>query len=110
MRTENFKMYKLGLEKAEEPEIKLTTFIGSWRKRGSSRKTSASLTIQKVFDYVDHKLLKILKRWKYQTTLPVSREACMQVKKQQFELDMEQLTGSRLGRGTTRLHTAALLI
>ena len=65
MRTENFKMYKLGLEKAEEPEIKLTTFIGSWRKQGSSRKTSASLTIQKVFDYVDHKLLKILKRWKY---------------------------------------------
>ena len=47
---------------------------------------------------MDHKLLKILKRWKYQTTLPVSREACMQVKKQQFELDMEQWTGSKLGK------------
>ena len=42
-------MYKLGLEKAEEPEIQLHTSIGSWRKKGSSRKTStsASLTMQK---------------------------------------------------------------
>ena len=49
MRTENFQMYKLGLEKAEEPEIKLPIFIGSQRKQGNSRKTStsASLTTQK---------------------------------------------------------------
>ena len=42
-------MYKLGLEKAEEPEIKLPTFVGSWRKQGSSRKTliSASVTTLK---------------------------------------------------------------
>ena len=32
-------MYKLGLEKAEEPQIKLPTFTGSWRKQGSFRKT-----------------------------------------------------------------------
>ena len=32
------------------------------------------------------------KGWKYQTTLPAFRETCMQVKKQQLELDMEQLT------------------
>ena len=31
---------------------------------------------------------KFLKRWEYKTTLPASRETCMQVKKQQFELDM----------------------
>ena len=37
-------MYKMGLEKAEEPEIKLPTSVESWRKQGSSRKTSASLT------------------------------------------------------------------
>ena len=45
-RTENFQMYKLGLEKAEELEIKLPTFVGSYRKQGNSRKTpiSASLT------------------------------------------------------------------
>ena len=49
--TENFQMYKLGFKEAEETEIKLPTFIGSWRKQGSSRKTStASLT--KAFDCV----------------------------------------------------------
>ena len=42
-------MYKLDLEKAEEPEIKLVTFAGSQRKEGNSRKTytSASLTMPK---------------------------------------------------------------
>ena len=35
-------MYKLDLEKAEEPEIKLTTSTGSWKKQESSRKTSTS--------------------------------------------------------------------
>ena len=38
------------------------------------------------------------KRWEYQTTLPASWEICMQVKKQQLELDMEQQTGSKLGK------------
>ena len=44
-------MYKLGLEKAEKPEVKLPTFIGSWREERSSRKKktsiSASLTMLK---------------------------------------------------------------
>ena len=39
---------------------------------------------------------KFLKRWEYQITLPASWETCMQVKKQQLELDMEQWTGSKL--------------
>ena len=48
------------------------------------------------FECVDNqKLWKILKRWEYQTTLPISWETCMQVKKQQLELDMEQQTGSK---------------
>ena len=41
---------------------------------------------------------KFFKRWKYQTTLPVSWEICMQVKKQQSELVMEQWPGSKLGK------------
>ena len=50
----------------------------------------------KAFDCVDHnKLRKILKRWEYQTTWPASWEICMQVKKQQLELDMKQQTGSK---------------
>ena len=48
----------------------------------------------KAFDCVDHnKLWKILKEWEYQTTWPASWEICMQVRKQQLELDMEQHTG-----------------
>ena len=50
----------------------------------------------KAFDCVDHnKLCKFWKRWEYQTTWPASWEICMQVRKQQFELDMEQQTGSK---------------
>ena len=50
----------------------------------------------KAFDCVDHnKLWKILKGLEYQTTWPASWEICMQVKKQQLELDMEQQTGSK---------------
>ena len=37
-------------------------------------------------------------RWEYQITLPVFWETCMQVKKQQLELYMEQMTGSKLGK------------
>ena len=48
----------------------------------------------KVFDCVDHKQTgKFWKRWEYQTTWPASWEICMQVRKQQLELDMEQQTG-----------------
>ena len=55
-------MFKLVLEKAEEPEIKLPTSAGSWKKQESSRKTSISaLLTAKAFDCVDHnKLWKIL--------------------------------------------------
>ena len=41
---------------------------------------------------------KFLKRWEYQSILPASLETCMQGKKQQLELDMEQRTGSKLGK------------
>ena len=41
---------------------------------------------------------KFLKKEEYQTTLPASCETCMQVKKQQLEPDMEQQTGSKLGK------------
>ena len=56
----NFQMFKLVLKKAEEPEIKLPTSTGSWKKQKSSRKTSISA---KASDCVDHnKLWKILKK------------------------------------------------
>ena len=56
---------------------------------------SCFIDYAKAFDCVDHnKLWKILKEWEYQTTWPASWEICMQVRKQQLELDMEQ-TGSK---------------
>ena len=61
--TVNFQMFTLGLEKAEEPEIKLPTSVGSSKKQESSRKTSyyCSTGYAKAFDCVDHnKLWKIL--------------------------------------------------
>ena len=56
-------MFKVVLEKAEEPEIKLRISAGSWKKQESSRKTSISaFEYAKAFDCVDHnKLWKILK-------------------------------------------------
>ena len=53
----------------------------------------------KAFDCVDHKKRqKFWKRWEYQTTWPPSWEICMQVKKQPWELDMEQQTDSNRER------------
>ena len=49
----------------------------------------------KAFDCGSQQTGKFLKRWKYWTTWPASWEICMQVKKQQLELDMEQQTGSK---------------
>ena len=94
----NFQMCKLDSEKAEEPEIKLPTSAGSLKKQESSRKTSTSalLTTPKPSTvWITTNCGKFFKRWEYQTTWPASWETCMQVRKQQLELDMEQQTGSK---------------
>jgi len=94
----NFQIFQLDLEKAEEPEIKFPTSAGSLKKQESSRKTpiSALLTTPKPSTvWITTNCGKLLKRWEYQTTLPASWEICMQVKKQQLELDMEQQTVSK---------------
>ena len=93
-----FQMFKLDFEKGEKPEIKLPTSIGSSKKQGSSRKISISalLTIPKpLIVWITINCGKFWKRWEYQTTWPASWETCMQVRKQQLELDMEQQTGSK---------------
>ena len=85
------------LEKAEEPEIKLPTSVGLLKKQESSWKTSISvlLTMPKPLTvWITTNCGKFWKRWEYQTTWPASWEICMQVRKQQLELDMEQQTGS----------------
>ena len=91
----NFQMFKLDLEKTEEPEVKLPTSNGSSKKQESSRKTptSALLTMPKPLTVWITQTEKFLKWWEYQTTWLASWEICLQVKKQQLELDMEQQTG-----------------
>ena len=94
-------MSKLDLEKAEEPEIKLPISTGSSKKQESSRKTSISalLTTPKPLTvWITINCGKFWRRWEYQTTWPVSWEICMQIKKQELELDMEQQTGSKSGK------------
>ena len=94
-------MFKMYLEKAEEPETKLPTSAGSWKKQENSRKTSTSalLTTPKPFTmWITTNCGTFLKRWEYQTSFPASWETGMQVKKQQLEPAMEQLIGSKLGK------------
>ena len=63
------------------------------------KSTSASLTLLKPLTvWITTNCGKLFKRWEYQTTLPASCKTCMQVKKQQLEPDMEQWTGSKLGK------------
>ena len=91
-------MFKLDLEKAEEPEIKLPSSTGSQRKQGNSRKTYtfASLsTLNSLIVWMKTNCGKFLKRWENQSILPTSWETCLQVKKQQLELDMKQWNGSK---------------
>ena len=93
----NLQMFKLDLEKPEEPEIKLPTSLGSQKKQERPRKTSTSLTMPKLL-WITTNCGTFFKRWEYQTTLPASWEICMQVKKHQLESDTEQWTGSKLGK------------
>ena len=76
-------MYKLGFEEAEKPEIKLSTFTGSWRKQGNFRKNVYFWFIHytTVFDSPSLAAKNIIN--------------LISVRKQQLELDMEQQTGSK---------------
>ena len=122
MWTMNYQMFKLDLEKAEEfssiqslSPVRL--FVTPQRQRNQrsncqypldhgkrkrvSEKTSIStlLTTPKpLIVWITINCGKSWRRWEYQTTWPASRENCMQVKKQQLEWDMEQQTGSKLGK------------
>ena len=71
------------------------------KKQESSRKTSISALLampKSLTMWITTSCGNFLKRWEYQTTWPASWETCMQVKKQQLELDMEQQTGSKSGK------------
>ena len=81
MWTMNFQMFKLVLEKAEEPEIKLPTSAGSWKKQESSRKTSISALLTKLKPltvWITRNCGKFWKRCEYQTPPdpPLEKPVC----------------------------------
>ena len=99
--TMNLQIFKLDLEKVEEPEIKLPTSAGPSKKQKNLRKTSTSALLnmpKPLTVWITTNCGKFLKRWEYQTTLPASWEICMEVKKQQLEPDLEQQTGFKSGK------------
>ena len=113
MCTNNFQMYTLDLEKAEELEIKLPTSIRSSKKQWNSRKTSTSASLTKAFDCVNHsKLWKILKEEGIPDhlicllrNLCAGQEATVRTRYETMEL-----VGSKLVRSMSRLYIVILLI
>ena len=94
-------MFKLDLEKEKEPEIKFPTLAGSSKKQESSKNTSISALLimpKPLTVWITTKCGKFWKRGGYQTTWLASWEICMQVRKQELEMDMEQQTGFKLGK------------
>ena len=91
-------MFKLDLEKAEEPEIKLPTSTGSLKKQREFQKNIYFCFIDyaKAFDSVDHnKLWTILKEMGIPDYVTCLLRNLYAVRKQQLELDTEQQTGSK---------------
>ena len=90
-------MYMLDLEKAEEPEIKLPTSAGSWKKQESSKKNLFLLIdYAKAFDCVDHNILwKILKEMGIpdHLTCPPEKSVCRS--EATVRTGHEQQTGSK---------------
>ena len=87
-----------GFRKGRGTRDQIATSIGLSKKQESSRKTSISalLTMPKPLTvWITTNCGKFLKKGKCQTTWPASWETCMQVRKQQWELDMEQQSGSK---------------
>ena len=87
-----------GFRKGRGPRDQIANIHWIIEKQESSRKTSISalLTMPKALTvWITINCGKFWKRWEYQTTWPDSWEICMQVRKQQLELDMEQQTGSK---------------
>ena len=92
-------IYKLVLEKVEDPEIKLPTSAGSLKKREFQKNIyfcfiayTKALTV-----WITTNCGNVFQRWEYQTAWSASWEICISVRKQQLEWDMKQQTGSKSG-------------
>ena len=92
---------KAGFRKGRGTRDQIANICCIIEKARNSRKMSTSallITPEPLTMWIRTTCGKFFKRWECQTTFPSSWEICMQVKKQQLELDMEQLIGSKLGK------------
>ena len=98
MWTENFQMSKLSLEKAEEPEIKLPTSIGSIQKAIDSRGTSTSVSLTMLQPWLCGSQQTVKYSLRDGNTRPhyLSPEKPVCGSRNKLEPDMEKLTGSKL--------------
>ena len=90
-----------GFRKGRGTRDQISNICWIIEKQESSRKTPTSvlLTMPKPMTvWITINCGKFWKKWEYQTTWPASWEVYMQARKQQLELDMEQQTGSKLGK------------
>ena len=88
-----------GFRKGRGTKDQIANICWITEKQGNSKKKSASLTTLKPLTvWITTNRGKFLKRWEYQTTWPASWEICVHDKKQQLERNMEQQTGSKLGK------------
>ena len=102
-----------GLRKGRRTRDQITNIRQIVKKTREFQKKfySALLTMPKPLTvWITINCGKFWKSWEYQTTWPASWEICMQVKKQQLELDMEQQTGSKQEKEYARLYIVTLLI
>ena len=102
-----------GFRKGRGTRDQIANIVESSKKQETSRKTSTStlLTMPKPLTvWIRTNCGKFWERREYQTTWPASWEICMQVKKQQLELDMEQRLVTNQERSTSRLYIVTLLV
>ena len=86
-----------GFRKGRGTRDQIANICWIMEKAREFQKNFCFIDYAKSFVWITTNCGKLLKRWDYQTTLPASRDICMQVKKQQLEPNMEQWTGSKLG-------------
>ena len=95
-------MFKLVLDKAEEPEIKLPTSAGSWKKQETSRKASISVLLtmpDPLPVWITINCGKFWERWEYQTTWPASWETCIQFQEATVRIGHGTMHWLQIGKG-----------
>ena len=94
-----------GFQKGRGTRDQIVNIRGIIEKAREFQKNICFIDYAKAFDCG-----KFFKKWEYQTTLLASRETCLQVKKQQSKSDMEQWTGSKLGKEYFKAVYCTLLV